>query len=198
MRSLALACVLLCSVVSMAQSARPAKQVDDTHYELDFRRHGEVRMHIDPSALQISGSDDDKIKLHFWSDREDTRDVKVHLESSGNTANVYVGEGPHNDFHVEIQIPKKSDLYLRIAAGKVDIDKIAGDKNIELSAGDLTVEVGDADDYSEVEASVYTGNLNASPFGVSKGGLFRSFHKKGPGEYHLYAHVGAGQIRLVP
>jgi hypothetical protein len=83
-------------------------------------------------------------------------------------------------------------------AGKVDIDNVTGDKNIELSAGDLTVQVGDAGDYSEVEASVYTGDLNASPFGVSKGGLFRSFHKKGTGEYRLYAHVGAGKISLVP
>ena len=197
MRRSALACVLLCSAISMAQSVHPAKQVDDSHFELDFRRHGEVRMRIQPSALQISGTDEDKIKVHYWSDREDTSDVKVRLESSGNTADVYVGKGPQNDFHVEIQVPKKSDLYLRITAGKVDINNVAGDKNIELSAGELNIQVGDADDYNEVEASVYTGDLNASPFGVNKGGLFRSFHKKGPGEYRLYAHVGAGQIRLV-
>lgn len=198
MRSLALAFVLLCSVIAAAQSIRPAKQLDDNHFELDFPRHGEVRMHIQPSALQISGSNEDKIKVHFWSNREDTPDVKVRLEASGNTANVKVSDGPQNDFHIEIQIPKKSDLYLRIMAGKVDIDNVAGDKNIELSAGELDIQVGDASDYSEVEASVYTGDLNASPFGVSKGGLFRSFHQKGPGEYRLHAHVGAGQIRFVP
>jgi hypothetical protein len=198
MRSLALACILLCSVVSPAQSNRPPTQLDDSHFELDFRRHGEVRMHIQPSALQISGSDEDKIKVHYWSNREDSSDVKVRLESSGNTANVYVGKGPQSDFHVEIQVPRKSDLYLRIMAGRVVIDHVAGDKNIELSAGDLTVQIGAASDYSDVEASVYTGALNASPFGVSKGGLFRSFHKKGPGGYRLYAHVGAGQISLVP
>jgi hypothetical protein len=197
MRSFALACVLLSSVVSIAQSVHPAKQVDDSHYELDFRRHGEVRMHIQPSALQVSGTDEDKIKVHYWSDRDDTSDVKVRLESSGNTANVYVGHGPHNSFHVEIQVPKKSDLYLRIGAGQVDINNVAGDKNVELSAGELNIQIGDASDYREVEASVYTGDLNASPFGVNKGGLFRSFHKEGPGEYRLHAHVGAGQIRLM-
>jgi hypothetical protein len=196
MRTRALVCALFCSAVAMAQSARPTK-VDDDHYELAFRRHGEIRMHIQPSALQIAGSDDDKIKVHFWSDREDTADVKVHLESSGNTATVSVEDGPHNDFHVEIEVPKKSDLYVRMAAGKLDVNNVAGDKNIELSAGELNVQVGDADDYREVEASVYTGDLNASAFGVNKGGLFRSFHKQGPGEYRLYAHVGAGQIRLV-
>ena len=198
MRTLALSCLLLSSAVAMAQSVHPIKQVDDSHYEMDLRRHGEVRMHIQPSDLRISGSDEEKIKVHYWSNRDDSSDVKVRLESSGNTANVSVSNGPHNDFHVEIQIPKKSDLYLRIGAGKVDVNNVAGDKNIELSAGELDVQVGDADDYSEVEASVYTGDLNASPFGVNKGGLFRSFHKKGPGEYRLHAHVGAGQIRLVP
>ena len=141
MRWLALACVLLCPVVSTTQSNRPSTQLDDSHFELDFRRHGEVRMHIQPSALQISGSDEDKIKLHYWSNREDSSDVKVRLESSGNTANVYVGKGPRSDFHVEIEVPRKSDLYLRIMAGTVDIDNVAGDKNIELSAGDLTVQV---------------------------------------------------------
>ena len=197
MRLLALVFILLCSVISAAQSMRTAKQLDN-HYELDFRHHGEIRMRIQPSALQITGGDEDKIKVYCWSDRDDTSDVKVRLEANGNTANVFVGEGPHNDFHVEIQVPKKSDLYLRITAGKVDVNNVTGDKNIELSAGDLTVQVGDARDYGEVQASVYTGDLNASAFGVNKGGLFRSFHKQGPGEYRLYAHVGAGQITLVP
>jgi len=198
MRTLALTSILVCSAVSMAQSLHPAKQVDDSHYELDFHRHGEVRMHIQPSDLRISGTDEDKIKVHYWSNRDDSSDVKVRLESSGSTADVYVGNGPHNDFHVEIQIPRKSDLYLRIGAGKVEVNNVAGDKNIELSAGELNIQIGDAEDYSDVEASVYTGDLNASPFGVNKGGLFRSFHRKGSGEYRLYAHVGAGQISLVP
>ena len=197
MRSPVLACVLLCSVFSAAQSLRSVKQLDSTHYEMDFTHSGEVRMHVQPSALQISGSDEDKIKVHYWSDHEDLPDVKVRMEASGNTADVYVGKGPHNDFHVDIQVPRKSDLYLRIMAGKVDINDVTGDKHVELSAGDLTVQVGDASDYGDIEASVYTGSLNASPFGVNKGGLFRSFHSKGPGDHRLYAHVGAGQISFV-
>jgi hypothetical protein len=155
-------------------------------------------MHIQSCALKITGSDEDKIKVHFWSDHEDASDVKVRLEASGNTANVVVGKGPRNNFHVEIQLPSKSDLYLRITAGDVNINNVTGDKNIELSAGDLTVQVGNADDYSEVDASVHAGDLNASPFGVAKGGLFRSFHQKGAGGYRLHAHVGAGDLSLVP
>src|ERR1041385_863604 len=82
MRPLALSCLLLSSAVAMAQSVHPIKQVDDSHYEMDFRRHGEVRMHIQPSDLRISGSDEEKIKVHYWSNRDDSSDVKVRLESS--------------------------------------------------------------------------------------------------------------------
>lgn len=197
MRWLILGCVLLCSFFSAAESIHAAKKVDDSHYEMDFIRHGEVRLHIQPCAIQVSGRDDDKIKVHYWSDHEDTPDVKVELKASGDRADVSVSKGPHNNFHVEIQVPRNSNLYVRSMAGTVDINDVTGDKNVKLSAGDVTVEVGDGSDYGEVEASVYSGELDASPFGVSKGGLFRSFHTKGPGEHKLYAHVGAGQISLV-
>jgi len=65
-----------------------------------------------------------------------------------------------------------------------------------LSAGDLTIEVGNAADYSHVRASVNTGDIDASPFGESRGGLFRSFEKFGKGKYKLMAHVGAGDLTL--
>jgi hypothetical protein len=65
-----------------------------------------------------------------------------------------------------------------------------------LHAGELIIDVGDASDYSRVDASVYSGGLEASPFGESHGGLFRSFHKGGNGRYHLHAHVGAGDLTL--
>jgi hypothetical protein len=60
----------------------------------------------------------------------------------------------------------------------------------------LTVDVGNAADYSHVEASVTSGSIEASPFGESRGGLFRSFEKFGSGKYKLVAHVGAGDLTL--
>ena len=41
-----------------------------------------------------------------------------------------------------------------------------------------------------------TGELNVTPLGVSKGGLFRSYKKDGPGKYKLYAHIGSGELDL--
>jgi hypothetical protein len=40
------------------------------------------------------------------------------------------------------------------------------------------------------------GNLDASAFNISKGGLFRSFNEQGPGKYRLHAHVTTGEIDL--
>jgi len=47
-----------------------------------------------------------------------------------------------------------------------------------------------------VEASVTTGSIDASAFGGSRDGLFRSFQKSGNGKYRLVAHVGAGDLTL--
>jgi hypothetical protein len=41
---------------------------------------------------------------------------------------------------------------------------------------------------------VHAGSIAASAFEVSKGGLFRSFEQKGPGNYRLHAHVATGEI----
>jgi hypothetical protein len=46
---------------------------------------------------------------------------------------------------------------------------VTGDKDLELSFGDLTVEVSKAEDYAQVDASVYSGALDAEPFAISKG-----------------------------
>ena len=40
------------------------------------------------------------------------------------------------------------------------------------------------------------GLKDAELLGISKGGLFRSYKKDGPGKYKLCAHVGSGQIDL--
>jgi hypothetical protein len=83
-----------------------------------------------------------------------------------------------------------------MSAGQLELTDITGDKDLELHAGELIVGVGNPADYSHVEASVTTGDINAAPFGEDHGGLFRSFQKSGNGKYKLHAHVGAGDLTL--
>ncbi len=58
------------------------------------------------------------------------------------------------------------------------------------------MDIGKPDDIRSVAASVNSGDLEASAYDVSKGGLFRSFERSGPGKYRVRAHVGAGQLEL--
>ena len=77
------------------------------------------------------------------------------------------------------------------------LDVTGGPRNdVELNFGSLRIGVGDAAGYSSVKASVSSGEIDAKPFGESRGGLFRSLEKSGPGKYKLRAYVGAGQLTL--
>jgi hypothetical protein len=97
---------------------------------------------------------------------------------------------------VVVELPARTDLTTRLSAGGLNIHGVAGSKNIRVWAGDITIDVGRAEDYRTVEARVTAGDLSASAFRVSKGGLFRSFSWRGPGTYELSVHLTAGDLKL--
>ena len=123
-------------------------------------------------------------------------ELRVRLEGTNDAADLTVSGGPRNDLEVTIEVPRKTGLFIRMSAGNLELRDIVGNKDAELHAGEMVIDVGDASDYSHVDASVYSGGLEARPFGESHGGLFRSFHKEGNGRFHLHAHVGAGDLTL--
>jgi hypothetical protein len=74
---------------------------------------------------------------------------------------------------------------------------VTGDKDVELYAGDLTITGVKASDYKTADASVTAGDLVASPFNVTKDGLFRSFNaRNSTGKYKLHAHLMAGDLTI--
>ena len=83
-----------------------------------------------------------------------------------------------------------------MTAGDLEIVGIEGDKDVHLRAGDLSIEVGDPAAYKLVTGSVTAGDIDASPFGITKGGLFRSFTHEGKGRFSLRAKLWAGDLRL--
>jgi hypothetical protein len=56
--------------------------------------------------------------------------------------------------------------------------------------------VGDPKDYASVDASVKAGDINASPFGGSRSGLFPHFTWSGQGKHSIRASLGAGNLVL--
>jgi hypothetical protein len=193
-----LATVLALSVASGAgQTKLDVKDIENHPFTADFNSGGKLRMYLRSGDFRIVGGSDNKITVRIRGrNAERASDMRVQLEGSNSSADLTVSGGPKNDLEVTIEVPKKTGLFVRMSAGNLELKHVTGDKDAELHAGELIIDVGDASDYSRVDASVYSGGLEANPFGESHGGLFRSFHKEGNGRYHLHAHVGAGDLTL--
>lgn len=187
---------LLCPA-AQAQTKLEATNIASHPFEADFPSGGQIRIHVRSGEIRILGVDNNKISVRLSGKNADSaKDLKVHLERADNSASLRVSGGPRNELTITIHVPKNSDLFARIPAGDVEVEGITGNKDVELHAGELRIAVGDAATYGSVDASVLTGEVDAGPFGESKGGLFRGSKKAGSGKYRLHAHVGAGQLTL--
>jgi hypothetical protein len=166
-------------------------------FYVDFAPRGQLDLRIRPTEIHIVGSDEDRIVVRVGGRQgPDSRDVQARFEKHGNSGVLEITGGPRNDVTITVQVPKESNLVVRVFAGDVEIRDVVGDKDVELNFGSLRIGVGDATDYSSVKASVSSGEIDAKPFGESRGGLFRSVEKYGNGRYKLRAYVGAGRLSL--
>jgi len=193
-RSICLSSLFL--VNALAQGPVKVLEVGQDHFEADFPSDGQIRMHIGLGRSKSREATKQKIQVHYSGKNADQRkNVRVSLKTSGDVGELNISGGPHNEFKIEVEIPKSCKLYLRIMAGEVEVTGIRGDKDVELSFGELTVEAN-PEDYAHVDASVYSGDLDAEPFAISKGGFVPIIREAGPGKYRLHAHVGAGELML--
>jgi hypothetical protein len=197
------ASILIAAVLGFAavaggnQSKIDVKDIVDHPFAADFPSGGRLRIHLRSGEFHIEGSDSNRITVRVegrnaWR----ASDMRVQLDRSSDSADLTVTGGPKDELTVTIEIPRKTGLFVRMPAGSLGVHRVIGDKDAELHAGEMTIDVGEPGDYSRVDASVYSGGLEAPPFGESHGGLFRSFHKQGNGRYFLHAHVGAGDLSL--
>jgi hypothetical protein len=186
---------LFASTVGYPQTDAVATGRD--HAEFDFRPGGSLKLDLCSGEVRIEGTDQDKVRVRYDNDNSHSLSgVKVLFYSSGNSGELHVSGGPKNHFELVVQVPRFTNLRIRVPAGEVEVSGITGDKDVELHAGELTIAPVRSEDYYHLDASVTTGELDAGDFSVFKGGLFRSFSTGGPGKYRLHAHVGAGQLTL--
>jgi len=167
-----------------------------------FVSGGEIRFDLSAGDYDFSASPDNTIRVSWRWDSSDTSRrrsapmVKAQINVNGRGATV-VTDGPTNNMHYTVEVPKSANLTVRLGAGDLRIAEIEGNKDVQLHAGDVRIAVGDPQRYSQVDLSVKAGDLNAQPFGGSKDGLFRSFHWTGKGTYQLRVHLDAGDVNLV-
>jgi len=166
-------------------------------FAVDVEPGQHLHMHLRSGEIRVTGTDEPRIVVTCGFRDDDPALAHISFEQKAGGPELNVHGGPDNNFHVTVQVPRKSNLFLRVPAGEVKVNGVTGHKDVELHAGELDIDVGNPSSYAHADASVFTGEINASAFGVDKGGLFRSWSNDNPdGKYRLHAHVGAGEIRL--
>jgi hypothetical protein len=191
MKHLSLWLVLLVPSLLHAQNAGGASA------QQKFISGGTIRLHLEAGGYTITPGDSENIVVSCSANTEQQlKRIKVAIKPLGASAEVYVSETPHSNFQATIEVPRHSNLWARLTAGELDVKGVEGDKNLEVLAGRIQVDIPQPELYGHRDASVMTGSIEASAFGVSKGGLFRSFEQHGSGKYHLHAHVMTGEIDL--
>jgi Putative adhesin len=188
---------LLLSCMLAAEQSVELKSQGKKDFVADFSAAGRLDLDVRSGDVSVRGIEDNQVRVRFEGRSDDEiKDVKVSFKVAGNNGVLKVTGGPRNNFRIRIEIPKRSDLKLRVSAGEVSVEDLIGDKDVEMWAGDLTMRVGDTSDYGKVDASVRAGDLDMGPFGVSKSGLFRSYQTTGSGTHRLHVHVTAGDVEL--
>ena len=185
--------IALAGSLLAALAVGTAAQAPATSLERPFAAGGRVTMDLSAGEYEITGSPDNRVRLDW--DADDRHDVDNRLTVQGTEARVST-DGPTNHFRVRIQVPARSNLYVRLTAGELTIKGIEGDKDVELHAGELDIDVVRPEDYGHVDAKIWAGEIHASAFRITKEGLFRSFDWNGTGKYRLHAHLKAGEMRL--
>lgn len=195
-RALAFGLTAATLLATCACAATDARNTAATSLERAFPAGGNLNMHLSAGKYTILGAADGRVRVDAKT-REpgDKRKVRLDLEGSGTGAMLRV-DGPSNGFEVAIQVPARTDLWIRLTAGDLTIGGVEGHKNVSAWAGELKVAVGDGSAYRSVDTSVLAGEIQAAPFRGGTGGVFRSFSWKGPGKYDLRARLTAGEIQL--
>lgn len=191
-RSLLISLLLLSAATLYAQ-----KDVPEAAVQQQFAGGGTIRLHLESGGYEIIPTDSGRIAVTYSARSEERlKNVKVAIKASHDLADVYVSNTPNNNFTATIEVPRESNLWVRLTAGELNVGSVVGNKDLELRAGRLQVKIPRPQEYGHRDASVTTGSIEAGAFEVSTGGLFRSFHQQGPGRYRLHAHVMAGEIDL--
>jgi hypothetical protein len=196
LKAIAVLTLVACGVALADERAVIAEKGKD-RFQTEFAPGGRLQLEVRSGDVRISGSDSNKISIHYEGrNGNDVGEVEVRCKKLGSNAELSISGGPRNEFLIRIEVPRETELRVRMPFGALEIERVRGSKDVEIHAGQLTMEIGDPKDYAQIEASVTTGALESDVLGISKGGLFRSYKKEGPGKYKLSAHVGSGEIDL--
>ena len=182
--------------LSVCLACAQAQTGHERRYELRPDPNWPLEIELGSGDYQIVASASDSIAVVYEEGKpEDLRKVHVQI-GSGHGQNYLKIAGPKSNFHVVIEVPRKTNLRVRMGVGGLHVGDVEGNKDIEIRAGNLELNALRPQDYAQADFSVRIGDVNAPIFKNVKSGAWRSFRTVGPGKYRLHAHVGVGDLTL--
>jgi len=198
-RAISCAALLTCALPGLAQTSATCDQT----LTAPLQPRASLTIDSRPAGLEIVGTDQQTIHATCRADghNQDPTQIALRFVPSPNGGKLTI-EGPHrrhnSNLQIRIEVPRKTNLFIGMAAGEVKVEEVTGDKSIDLYAGQITITSEHEWSYRRVDASVTIGEVRAPVYDADKGGFFRSISRSTPGgEYRLHAHVTTGEIDLL-
>ncbi len=184
----AAACCTSCFNMSMGPNNPPVVKADKP-----FGSGGSIEIDLSGGNYSIKPAPGDNIRVTFSGN---TANATADLNTNGTKATLTVKDTPHNNFNAVIEVPKTSDVVVRLAAGNLEMAALSGSKDVKSEAGNVEITAGNRDDYASVDAAVKAGNLDGGAFGRTEAGIGQHLSWSGHGKYTLRATLGAGNLEL--
>jgi hypothetical protein len=186
-----------CNLVGLCQSSVVCGQPLNVH----LHTRSSLRVESRPAGLEFVATDDEMVHVTCSIDDADVA-AHIHLKFSGSASDgkltVDSDYANHGKLQIRIEVPRKTNLSIRMPAGKVTIEDVVGNKDIDLHAGQVAISSKQVWNYKSLDLSVALGSLEAPAYGVKDGGFLHTLkHETTDGEYHLRASVGTGEIKLI-
>lgn len=162
----------------------------------DFAPGGKVELHLMAGDLRIVSTSEPQISIQYTmrsNDADFAGKVRPEFDVRGSNAVMRLGAPRNGSIDVELRVPRRCDVYLRVFAGDISVGQIEGNLNVETHAGDIKILLSDVLSYSMVDASTRAGDVSA-PFGKAHGRIGNSLKYEGQGQYRAHAHTLAGDI----
>jgi hypothetical protein len=146
--------------------------------------------------LRVVSTDDARLSISYTthSNHADfSRKVQARFLVTPNDAALKLTAPRSGSVDVELRVPARANLHVRISAGDVSIDPVEGSLDVETHAGDIRIKLPEHVDLGLVDASTHAGDVNA-PFGKPHGWIGSKLDYDGGGKYRIHAHTFAGDI----
>jgi hypothetical protein len=107
--------LLLACAVALAEERGTIVEKGKDRFETEFAPGGRLELEVRSGDVRISGSDSNRISIHYEGRHgDDVANVVVHCKKMGSTTALEISGGPRNEFQIRIEIPRETDLQVRM------------------------------------------------------------------------------------